>query len=153
MTGWKKIEKEDELDKIMGPFETKGKRYGKRQALRARSMRKMVSLLQNGSTEDECAGEIGVSSKTIQSWRNQLEEQREKIIIEDAKERKRLKEVERKTRRLILLGIYMEYVIQQEPKRKAGLWKGLDGFLEHDRDRELFGLPLNKENPDGNPGS
>ena len=81
MTGWKKIEKEDELEKIMVPFETKGKRYGKRQALRARSMRKMVSLLQNSSTEDECAGEIGVSSRTIQSWRNQLEEQREKIII------------------------------------------------------------------------
>ena len=151
MTGWKKIEK-DELEKIMVPFETKGKRYGERQAFRARSMRKMVSLLQNGSTEDECAGAIGVSSSTIQSWRTQLEKQREKIIIENAEERKRLKEVEQKTRRLILLGIYMEYVIQQEPKRKASLWKGLDGFLEHDRDRELFGLSLNKENPDGNPG-
>ena len=151
MTEWKKIEKH-ELEKIMVPFETKGERYGKRQAFRARGMRKMVSLVENGSTEDECAGEIGVSSSTIQSWRTQLEKQLEKIIIEDAKERKRLKKMERKTRRLILLGIYMEYVIQQEPKRKADLWKGLDGFLEHDRDRELFGLPLNKENPDGNPG-
>ena len=93
MTEWKKIEK-NELEKIMVPFETKGERYGKRQAFRARSMRKMVSLLQNGSTEDECASEIGVSISTIQSWRTQLEKQREKIIIEAAKERKRLKEMD-----------------------------------------------------------
>ena len=29
--------------------------------------------------------------------------------------------------------------------------KGLDVFLERDRDRELFHLPTNKENADGNP--
>ena len=50
MTEWKKIEK-NEIEKIMGPFETKGERYGKRQASRARGMRKMVSLVKNGSTE------------------------------------------------------------------------------------------------------
>ena len=29
--------------------------------------------------------------------------------------------------------------------------KGLDDFLERDRDRELFDLPPSKENADGNP--
>ena len=29
--------------------------------------------------------------------------------------------------------------------------KGLDGFLERDRDRELFDLAPKKENADGNP--
>ena len=34
----------------------------------------------------------------------------------------------------------MEHVTQTDPDRKASLMKGLDGFLERDRDRELFGL-------------
>ena len=51
----------------------------------------------------------------------------------------------RRTRRLILIGSYMEHVIQSDPDRKARLMKGLDSFLERDRDRELFGLVLQKE--------
>ena len=46
----------------------------------------------------------------------------------------------RRTRRLILIGSYMEHVTQTDPDRKARLMKGLDGFLERDRDRELFDL-------------
>ena len=34
----------------------------------------------------------------------------------------------------------MEHVTQADPERKARLMKGLDGFLERDRDRELFNL-------------
>ena len=51
----------------------------------------------------------------------------------------------RRTRRLILIGSYMEHVIQSDPDRKARLMKGLDSFLERERDRELFGLVLQKE--------
>ena len=29
--------------------------------------------------------------------------------------------------------------------------KGLDGFLDRDRDRDMFGLHPNKEKADGNP--
>ena len=47
----------------------------------------------------------------------------------------------RRTRCLILVGSYMEHVIQTDPDLKARLIKGLDGFLERDRDRELFDLP------------
>ena len=49
------------------------------------------------------------------------------------------------------MGSYLEHVTQNDPERKARLMKGLDGFLERDRDRELFDLALKKENADGNP--
>ena len=54
--------------------------------------------------------------------------------VRSARERKR------RTRRLILIGSYMDHVTQTDPDRKARLMKGLDGFLERERDRELFGL-------------
>ena len=60
-------------------------------------------------------------------------------------------ERKRRTRRLILMGSYMEHLTQTDPVRHDRLMKGLDVFLERDRDRELFDLPP-KENPDGNPG-
>ena len=47
----------------------------------------------------------------------------------------------RRTRCLILIGSYMEHVTQTDPDLKARLMKGLDGFLERDRDRELFDFP------------
>ena len=56
-----------------------------------------------------------------------------------------------RTRRLILMGSYMEHVTQADPERKDRLMKELDGFLERDRDRALFGLAPNKEISDGNP--
>ena len=57
----------------------------------------------------------------------------------------------RRTRRLILMGSYLEHVTQDDPERKARLMKELAGFLERDRDRGLFDLPLNKEISDGKP--
>ena len=50
-------------------------------------------------------------------------------------------ERKRRTRRLILMGSYLEHVTQTDSDRKARLMKGLDVFLERDRDRELFDLP------------
>ena len=38
-----------------------------------------------------------------------------------------------------------------DPGKRDRLMKGLDVFLERDRDRELFDLVPNKENADGNP--
>ena len=40
------------------------------------------------------------------------------------------------------MGSYMEYVTQADPHSLDRLMKGLDGFLERDRDRELFDLAL-----------
>ena len=46
-----------------------------------------------------------------------------------------------RTRRLILMGSYLERVTQNDPERKTRLMRELDGFLERDRDRKLFDLP------------
>ena len=50
-------------------------------------------------------------------------------------------ERKRRTRRLILIGSYMEHVTANDPEKRDRLMKGLDVFLERDRDRELFDLP------------
>ena len=50
-------------------------------------------------------------------------------------------ERKRRTRRLILIGSYMEHVTGNDPEKRDHLIKGLDVFLERDRDRELFDLP------------
>ena len=60
-------------------------------------------------------------------------------------------ERKRRTRRLILMGSYLEHVTGDDPDKRDRLIKGLDVFLERDRDRELFDLAPNKENADGNP--
>ena len=46
----------------------------------------------------------------------------------------------RRTRRLILLGSYIDSVSQADPVSMTKLMKGLDEFLERDQDRALFNL-------------
>ena len=60
-------------------------------------------------------------------------------------------ERKRRTRRLILMGSYLEHVTGDDPDKRDRLIKGLDVFLERERDRALFGLAPNKEISDGNP--
>ena len=60
-------------------------------------------------------------------------------------------ERKQRTRRLILLGSYLEHVTGDDPGKRDSLMQELDVFLERDRDRELFDLPPNKENENGNP--
>ena len=47
----------------------------------------------------------------------------------------------RRTRCLILIGSYIDYVSQTDPASMTRLMKGLDEFLERDQDRALFDLP------------
>ena len=55
------------------------------------------------------------------------------------------KERKRRTRRLILIGTYVESK-KDDPEASARLLHGLDGFLTRPRDRELFDLdPLPEE--------
>ena len=77
-----------------------------------------------------------------------LAKKKAKLKAAEARIRARIsvRERKRRTRRLILIGSYMEHVTQTDPDRKARLMKELDGFLERDRDRELFDLDPNKEN-------
>ena len=62
---------------------------------------------------------------------------------------KRISAAERKrrTRRLILMGSYMEHITTNDEAAKDRLMKGLDGFLDRDRDRELFGLTAKPQSP------
>ena len=57
--------------------------------------------------------------------------------------RNRISAAERKlrTRRLILMGSYMEHLTANDEAAKDRLMKGLDGFLGRDRDRAPFDLP------------
>ena len=65
--------------------------------------------------------------------------------------RNRISAAERKlrTRRLILMGTYMEHITTNDPAAKDRLMNGLDSFLERDRDRALFDLTP-KETPGNN---
>ena len=45
------------------------------------------------------------------------------------------------------MGSYMEHVTKTDPHSLDRLMKGLDEFLERDRDRELFDLPSNQGKP------
>ena len=49
-------------------------------------------------------------------------------------------ERKRRTRRLILMGSYMEHITASDEAAKDRLMKGLDSFLERDRDRALFDM-------------
>ena len=70
---------------------------------------------------------------------------KKKLILEQqirrAQVRINTKERKRRTRRLILLGSYLDDIIQNDPVSMKRVSKGLDEFLERDRDRELFDLP------------
>ena len=46
----------------------------------------------------------------------------------------------RRTRRLILIGSYVDRVSQADPEAMTRLRKGLDEFLDRDQDRALFDL-------------
>ena len=70
---------------------------------------------------------------------------KKKLILEQQIKRatSRLNAKERK-RRLILLGSYLDHCMETDPDSKTRAMKGLDEFLERDRDRALFDLPPRK---------
>ena len=81
--------------------------------------------------------------KEERQLKEELAQKKVKLKAAQARIRARIsvRNRKRRTRCLILIGSYMEYVTQTDPDLKARLMKGLDGFLERDRDRELFDLP------------
>ena len=85
-----------------------------------------------------------------QDLREKLEKKKAKLKAAEGRIRARIsvRERKRRTRRLILMGSYLEHVTQDDLERKARLMKELDGFLERDQDRELFELnPRNTVSP------
>ena len=75
----------------------------------------------------------------LQAQRRQRDNLKRQILR--AQSRVSSAERKRRTRRLILMGSYLEHVTQNDPVSMARFRKGLDEFLERDRDRELFDLP------------
>ena len=78
-----------------------------------------------------------------QDLREKLAKKKDKLKAAESRIRARITTAERKrrTRRLILMGSYLEHVTSDDPHSLDRLMKGLDGFLERERDRELFDLP------------
>ena len=75
-----------------------------------------------------------------QELREKLAKKKAKLKAAESRIRARIsaRERKRRTRRLILIGSYMEHVTRTDPDRKDRLMKGLDEFLDRDQDRELF---------------
>ncbi len=63
-----------------------------------------------------------------------------KLRLRRARYRVATRERKRRTRRLILIGSYVESKTADDPKASARLLHGLDGFLTRPRDRQLFDL-------------
>ena len=94
--------------------------------------------------------ELKAKKKELQDAQRRQRDNLQKQIRR-AQARMSAAERKRRTRRLILLGSYLEHVTQTDPDKRDCLIKGLDVFLERDRDRELFSLAQNKEHENGNP--
>ena len=78
----------------------------------------------------------------MQNIREKLAKKKAKLKAAESRIRARIsaRERKRRTRRLILMGSYLEHVTKTDPRSLERLMKGLDEFLERDRDRELFDL-------------
>ena len=74
----------------------------------------------------------------LQAQRRQRDNLKRQILR--AQSRVSSAERKRRTRRLILMGSYLEHLTGDDPAQRDRLRKDLDGFLERDRDRELFDL-------------
>ena len=87
------------------------------------------------------------SSRELTAKKKALQEaqrrQRNTLTRQIRRAQARLSSADRKrrTRRLILIGSYIDSVSQADPEAMTRLMKGLDEFLERDQDRALFDLP------------
>ena len=93
----------------------------------------MISLMHDDYRTSSTSSPSSLSTRVKlrisgKNWRKR----RPNLKLRRGRIRARISARERKlrTRRLILIGSYMEHVTQTDPDRKARLMKGLDGFLE-----------------------
>ena len=88
--------------------------------------------------------ELAAKKTTLQEAQHR---QRTTLTSQIRRAQARLSSADRKrrTRRLILIGSYIDSVSQADPEAMTRLRKGLDEFLERDQDRALFDLPLKEE--------
>ena len=112
-------------------------------------MRPQEELKQLLARQEALKQELKARKKELQDAQRR---QRDNLKRQIRRAQSRISTAERKrrTRRLILMGSYLEHVTGNDPDKRDRLIKGLDVFLERDRDRELFELDPNKEISDGN---
>ena len=91
--------------------------------------------------------ELAAKKKALQEAQRR---QRDTLTRQIRRAQARLSAADRKrrTRRLILIGSYVDSVSQADPVSMTRLRKGLDEFLERDQDRALFDLPPRPKTPD-----
>ena len=97
-----------------------------------------------------------LKAELSQRRKNLVELQRKKrrvleTQIRRAKARLTNAERKRRTRRLILIGSYVDSASQADPASMTRLMKGLDEFLERDQDRALFNLAPKETAPADTP--
>ena len=61
--------------------------------------------------------------------------------LDDLRAANRKREAQLRTRRLFLMGSYIERIAERDPEARERLLRGLDGFLAKARERLLFDLP------------
>ena len=107
-------------------------------------MEPQEELQQLRDREEALKQELKAKKKALQEaqrrQRNTLTRQ-----IRRAQARVSAADRKRRTRRLILIGSYIDSVSQVEPVSMKRLMKGLDEFLERDQDRALFDLPPRRQ--------
>ena len=94
--------------------------------------------------QDALKQELTTKKKELQEAQRR---QRDTLTRQIRRAQARLSAADRKrrTRRLILIGSYVEHTTQADPAEYDQLLHGLNGFLERDQDRALFDLPANTE--------
>ena len=96
------------------------------------------------SRQETLKQELTAKKKELQEAQRR---QRDTLTRQIRRAQARLSAADRKrrTRRLILIGSYIEHTTQADPAEHDRLLQGLNGFLERDQDRALFDLPANTE--------
>ena len=106
-------------------------------------MQQQEELEQLMARQEALNQELKAKKKELQDAQRRQRDNLQKQIRR-AQARISAAERKRRTRRLILMGSYLEHVTGNDPDKRDRLIKGLDVFLERDRDRELFELDPNK---------
>ena len=123
------------------------------------------SRVPSWASEDELKAELEALQQKKDELKAELSQRRKNIVELQQKKRRVLEtqirrakaritnaERKRRTHRLVLLGTYLDHRMATDQISKTRAMKGLDEFLERDRDRAVFDLAPNKESSDGNPG-
>ena len=103
-------------------------------------MEPQEELQQLRDREEALKQELKAKKKALQEAQRR---QRDTLTRQIRRAQARVSAADRKrrTRRLILIGSYIDSVSQVEPVSRKRLMKGLAEFLERDQDRALFDLP------------